>query len=152
MTSSHEERQEIAGTSMLTSPLPGRIHWTAVVSFVLGFFFVVCGAAVVFFSETPVGNSIWYEIATTNALFPFAPVLYTVLLAGVLYALVGWIFGLVAISVARRPAWRKGLTLACVGLGFAVLLFVALMFLIISYLSIPCMSADACHIYNQSHP
>src|SRR5258708_11606320 len=95
MTFSHEEHQEIPGTSMPTSPLPGRIHWTAVVSFGLGLFFVVWSAAVVFFSETFVGNSIWHEISTTGALFPFAPVLYTVILAGVLYALVGWIFGLV---------------------------------------------------------
>lgn len=153
MTFSHEEPLEAPDTSILIPAHLSRIHWTAVASFVLGLFFMVCAVAAVFFSETLVGRSIWNdEIATTNALWKFAPVLYTVILAGVLYALTGWIFGLVAFNVARRPAWRKGFTLANVGLGFAVLLCVALVVLILSYLSIPCMSADACHIYNQSHP
>ncbi|MBV9259570.1 MAG: hypothetical protein JO215_16260 [Ktedonobacteraceae bacterium] len=152
MTFSQEEHQEVPVTSMLTSPLQGRIHWTAVVSFGFGLFFVLFGITVVVFSATDVGRSIWNWIATTSTLWKFAPVLYTVILAGVLYALAGWIFGLIAFSVARRPAWRKGLALATVGLGFAVLLGVGLVVLISSYLSIPCMSPDACHVYNQSHP
>lgn len=152
MTFSHEEYQEVPRTFTLPSPPPGRIHWTATVSFVLGLFFVVCGAAVVFFSETPVGHSTWHEIATSNTLERFAPALYTVILAGVVYALAGWIFGLVAFYVARRPAWRKGLALASLGLSFTVLLFVALVVPVLLFLASPCMSADACHIYNQSHP
>lgn len=153
MTFSQEEPHEAPETSIPTPAHLSRIHWTAVVSFVFGLFFVVCAVAAVFFAETPVGRSIWDDvIATTNTLWEFAPVLYTVSLVGVLYALAGWIFGLVACYIAQRPAWRKGFRLAHVGLGFAVLLFAALVVLIISYLSIPCMSADACHIYNQSHP
>ncbi len=151
MTFSHEDSQEASGTSMLIPVHLSRIHWTSVVSFVLGLFFIVCGAVVVFCSVTRVGNAIWREIATTNWLEKFTPVLYTVLLAGALYALVGWVFGLVAFLVARRPAWRKGLALATVGLGLAVLLGVALLVPVLSYLASPCMSADACHIYNQQH-
>lgn len=148
---SHEEHQQVSRTSMPISPLLGRIHWTSVVSFVLGLFFVVCYAVVVFCSVTPVGNSIWHEIATTSTLWKLASVLYTVILAGVLYALAGWIFGLIAFRVARRPVWRKGLALAAVGLGFAVLLCVALLVPALSFLASPCMSADACHVYNQEH-
>ena len=131
MASSREENQEDSVAPILTEPLRVRIHWTAVVSFVLGLFFVLFGAIAGILSVTDVGRGLWNWIVSTSILEKLAPVLYAVAVGSVLYALAGWIFGLVAFGVARRPAWRKGFALATLGLSFAVVLCVVLVGIIV---------------------
>lgn len=139
MTAARERGQE--------GPL-ARIHWTAGVSFGCGLFLVALSALGAVLNEsTPVGRDFWDSVARMH----LVPVLAAVIVAGIVYTLTGWIFGLVALGIARRPAWRKGFALATVGLSLAVLFCVALLILVLLYLASPCMSADACHIYNQQH-
>lgn len=137
MTAAHERIQE--GTR-------ARIHWTAGASFGCGLFLVALSAfGAVFNDSTPMGRDFWDNVSRMR----LGPVFFAVILAGIVYALTGWVFGLVALGIARRTAWRKGFALATVGLSLAVLFCVALFILALLYLASPCMSADACHIYNQ---
>jgi len=139
MTAAHERTQE---------DTLARIHWTAVASFGCGLFLVALSAfGSVVNESTPMGRDFWDSVSRMH----LGPVFSAVILAGVVYALTGWIFGLVALGIARRPAWRKGFALATEGLGLAALFCVALLILALLYLASPCMSADACHIYNQQH-
>ena len=139
MTATHEKTQE---------GILAQIHWTAAASFSGGLFLVALstfGAAVN--ESTPMGRDFWDSVSRMHLGLVFS----AVILAGIVYALTGWIFGLVALGIARRPAWRKGFALATVGLGLAVFFCVALLLLALLYLASPCMSADACHISNQQH-
>lgn len=130
MTTEHEQSQQGSEAPLLTSPLPGQIHWTAKVSFGCGLFLVALSAfGAVLNESTPMGRSFWDSVSRMY----LGPVFSAVILTGILYALIGWIFGLVAFVIARRPAWSKGFALACVGLAISVIFCVVLVVTIIGF-------------------
>ena len=77
----------------------------------------------VFNESKPMGRDFWFSVSRMH----LGPVFSAVILADILYALTGWIFGLVALVIARRLAWRKGFALAWVGLAIPVIFCVVLL-------------------------
>lgn len=119
MRSSYEEHQEISTTPRNHAPfqLIVRVHWTAAVSFTLALLDVMMFGSYAFINLTRAGHSIWWDHIMTPALWNrWEPIIAAALVGGAIYTLVGWIFGLIALNIARKPLWRKGLVLATCGL------------------------------------
>ena len=113
------------------------LHWTAILSVVLGLLdLLLIGCDWIFFSGIFIHESV-VAVALPNAFWDeWGSTIDTALAAGGVYALVGWILGLIAFQVARRPAWRRGLVLAAWGLGFHLVSLVGMALYVISSLSI----------------
>lgn len=112
-------------SSLIPVPLP--IHWAAILSVVLGLLdLLLVGCLLLFFSANAVELEPWWWVLPSTRWYQWQPIFGEVCIGGGIYALVGWILGLIAFQVARTSPWRRGRALAAWGLGFHLASFVGM--------------------------
>lgn len=132
LRSSYQKHQELPSSSPTRSPfqLEVRIHWTAIMSFVFGLLEVALICFFILIGTTDLESSFWVHWLFKS----FGDSIFLAMfIGGAIYALAGWIFGLIAFKLAQKPAWRKGLILAGCALCWDFILLAVALFLLLLF-------------------